>query len=109
MSSSLAGTQRRSKHAASDIKTDKTAPSKRLSSHVKQRGLEQSDVETEEKLRREFDLETKFGPVSGLTRMERWERAARMGLEPPAWVKDAIMREGLSSDTNAHLFTRGKV
>ena len=103
-SMSLAATQRR--------QSGKSASSKRLSSQAasKQRGLEVSasvDLEAlEHRLRREFDLENKYGPVTGMTRMERWERAQRMGLEPPAWVRDSIAQQGTDSAINAHLFTK---
>lgn len=33
---------------------------------------------------REFDLSSKYGPCMGISRLERWERAAKLGLEPPA-------------------------
>ncbi len=65
--------------------------------------------ELEQRLRSEFDLETKFGPVVGLSRLERWERAVRLGLEPPQWVRDTIVQHGTGHDLNAHVFTSGKV
>lgn len=30
-----------------------------------------------------FDLNYKYGPCTGLTRMERWDRALKLGLNPP--------------------------
>lgn len=33
---------------------------------------------------RQFDLTSKFGPCVGISRLERWERAAKLGLDPPA-------------------------
>jgi hypothetical protein len=94
--------------------------SKRLSSKVlseaqpqqqqqQQRGLEASLKDLELRLRSEFDLESKFGPVMGMTRMERFERAEKLCLSPPEWVKEAILVHGLDSDMNMHLFTRGKI
>ena len=65
--------------------------------------------ELEQRLRSEFDLETKYGPVVGLSRLGRWERAVRLGLEPPRWVRDTIVQHGTESDLNAHIFTSGKV
>ena len=35
---------------------------------------------------RAFDLDSKFGPCVAITRRERWERAAKLGLAPPADV-----------------------
>lgn len=63
----------------------------------------------EQRLRSEFDLETKYGPVVGLSRLGRWERAVRLGLDPPRWVRDTIVQHGTESDLNAHIFTSGKV
>ncbi len=97
---SLAATQKRKPRG-------QKASGKRLSSTLP-RGIG-SVEELEKRLRSEFDLETKYGPVVGLTRLERWERAVRLGLEPPVWVRDAITQHGTGHDVNAHVFTSGKV
>ena len=39
---------------------------------------------------RAFDLNYKFGPCIGPLRLERWERARRLGLDPPARVKEIL-------------------
>lgn len=39
---------------------------------------------------REFDLDAKFGPCAGITRLERWERAHELGLDPPVSVKSIL-------------------
>lgn len=39
---------------------------------------------------RAFDLNGKFGPCVNPTRLERWERAERLGLEPPQEVKELL-------------------
>lgn len=44
------------------------------------------DPAAEETLRA-FDLNGKFGPCVNPTRLERWERAERLGLDPPKEVK----------------------
>lgn len=41
--------------------------------------------EEEAKLR-QFDMDMRFGPCIGMTRLRRWERAVSMGLDPPADV-----------------------
>ncbi len=33
-----------------------------------------------------FDLSYEYGPCVGVTRLERWERALALGLNPPAEV-----------------------
>ncbi|PKI83349.1 hypothetical protein MVES1_002506 [Malassezia vespertilionis] len=37
-----------------------------------------------EQMLRVFDLNPKYGPCSGLTRLERWKRAEELGEEPPS-------------------------
>ncbi|XP_048381261.1 rho-related GTP-binding protein RhoA-C-like isoform X2 [Stegostoma tigrinum] len=38
-----------------------------------------------------FDLHWEYGPCCGITRMERWERANRMGLRPPQYIKEILL------------------
>ena len=45
--------------------------------------------EEEEALKR-FDLEAKYGPCIGLSRKQRWNRANRYGLAPPAKVRELL-------------------
>ncbi|KAK0501666.1 DNA polymerase delta, subunit 4-domain-containing protein [Armillaria luteobubalina] len=37
-----------------------------------------------------FDLSYEYGPCIGVTRLERWERAAKMGLNPPSEIYDIL-------------------
>lgn len=39
-----------------------------------------------------FDLTLEFGPCTGITRLERWERAQKHGLNPPNEVKDILLK-----------------
>jgi DNA polymerase delta subunit 4 len=39
-----------------------------------------------ERALRLFDLDTRFGPCACISRRARWERAAALGLDPPAEV-----------------------
>ena len=43
---------------------------------------------------RQFDLEVRFGPCMGISRLQRWERAQRLGKEPPADVKALLVKHG---------------
>ncbi|XP_017699743.2 DNA polymerase delta subunit 4-like [Phoenix dactylifera] len=43
----------------------------------------QDDYGPEEEKLRQFDMDMRYGPCLGLTRLQRWERAAAMGLHPP--------------------------
>lgn len=53
-----------------------------------------------ERVLRAFDFSTKFGPCVGLTRLQRWERAARLQLDPPVEVKQLLDKYGSSSRLN---------
>jgi len=54
------------------------------SSHVLVHGENESKFIT---ILRTFDLSCEYGPCVGVSRLERWERANAMGLEPPQEVK----------------------
>lgn len=38
-----------------------------------------------------FDFNVRFGPYLGISRLERWERGQRLGLEPPSEVRDILL------------------
>ncbi|XP_061198586.1 DNA polymerase delta subunit 4-like, partial [Neopsephotus bourkii] len=40
---------------------------------------------------RSFDLAWEYGPCTGITRLQRWERAQELGLSPPDTVRDALL------------------
>ncbi|KIK52340.1 hypothetical protein GYMLUDRAFT_180178 [Collybiopsis luxurians FD-317 M1] len=51
---------------------------------------------------RVFDLSYEYGPCFGVSRMERWERAEALGLNPPTEIRDILMtRQGLEDPTYA--------
>ncbi|NWR64462.1 DPOD4 polymerase, partial [Bucorvus abyssinicus] len=41
---------------------------------------------------RRFDLSREYGPCTGITRLQRWERAQALGLSPPRPVLDALLQ-----------------
>ncbi|KAI0036197.1 DNA polymerase delta, subunit 4-domain-containing protein, partial [Vararia minispora EC-137] len=44
---------------------------------------------------RVFDMSYEYGPCIGVTRLQRWERARALGLNPPQEVHDILVtREG---------------
>ncbi|KAJ4777428.1 DNA polymerase delta subunit 4 [Rhynchospora pubera] len=53
----------------------------------------------EEEALRQFDMDMKYGPCIGVGRLERWERAAAMGLHPPLHVREVLV--GLASGSMA--------
>ncbi|NWX35472.1 DPOD4 polymerase, partial [Notiomystis cincta] len=40
---------------------------------------------------RRFDLSWEYGPCTGITRLQRWERAQDLGLSPPGPIRDALL------------------
>jgi DNA polymerase delta subunit 4 len=57
-------------------------------------------TDEKEKILKQFDLATKFGPCIGISRLSRWERAEKKGLSPDPRVKHILL--GLSSN-ESHL------
>ncbi|KAJ7625500.1 DNA polymerase delta, subunit 4-domain-containing protein [Roridomyces roridus] len=49
---------------------------------------------------RVFDLSYEYGPCIGVTRLERWERAFAMGLNPPGEVKEILTCQQAANDTS---------
>lgn len=39
---------------------------------------------------RQFDMNSAYGPCLGMTRMERWERARKFGLNPPKDIETLL-------------------
>ncbi|PNW82761.1 hypothetical protein CHLRE_06g292950v5 [Chlamydomonas reinhardtii] len=56
--------------------------------------VSRADLSQDEQKLRKFDLTTKFGPCAGISRLERWERAAKFGLGPPEEVRAIILAAG---------------
>ncbi|GFR49919.1 hypothetical protein Agub_g12027 [Astrephomene gubernaculifera] len=65
-----------------------------LSRSIGEGAVSRADLTEDEQKLRKFDLQTKFGPCAGLTRLERWERAQKFGLAPPEEVRDIILALG---------------
>ncbi|NXD29848.1 DPOD4 polymerase, partial [Spelaeornis formosus] len=40
---------------------------------------------------RRFDLSWEYGPCTGITRLQRWERAQELGLSPPGPIRDVLL------------------
>ncbi|XP_043940097.1 DNA polymerase delta subunit 4 isoform X3 [Protopterus annectens] len=41
---------------------------------------------------KQFDLTWEYGPCIGITRLQRWERARLLGLDPPVKVKETVLK-----------------
>lgn len=51
-----------------------------------------------ERTLRLFDLDTAYGPCACISRRERWERAERLGLSPPAEVLSLLAVPGVPQE-----------
>ncbi|XP_028315788.1 DNA polymerase delta subunit 4 [Gouania willdenowi] len=40
----------------------------------------------------QFDLDWRFGPCTGISRLQRWERAKLHGLNPPEDIKELLLQ-----------------
>ncbi|KAL2020538.1 hypothetical protein VTK56DRAFT_8338 [Thermocarpiscus australiensis] len=54
---------------------------------------------TGEKVLRYFDVSSQYGPCIGITRIKRWQRAQRLGLNPPIEVLAVLLKEEAKGNT----------
>ncbi|XP_055809420.1 uncharacterized protein LOC129878213 [Solanum dulcamara] len=52
--------------------------------------LQADDYDGKEELLRQFDTNMTYGPCLGLSRLDRWERAKNLGLNPPRDVEPIL-------------------
>jgi len=57
-----------------------------------------------DKVLRSFDLNNAYGPAVGMTRLERWERAMSLGLNPPSDILDILKSSGRDPNIIESLF-----
>lgn len=63
----------------------------------------QSPIHT---IMRNFDLTPKFGPCVGISRLDRYRRAEKMGMKPPVEVLRILETEEGLRDWNNDLFSQ---
>lgn len=57
-----------------------------------------------------FDMTSEYGPCVGMTRLERWERAETLGLNPPPEVRQILLtKEGVEKEEYAQCVLYGEV
>ncbi|KAG2137740.1 DNA polymerase delta, subunit 4-domain-containing protein [Suillus cothurnatus] len=57
-----------------------------------------------------FDMSYEYGPCVGMSRIERWERAASLGLNPPDEVRHILLtKEGVEKDEYSQSVLYGEV
>uniref|UniRef100_V9LJW0 DNA polymerase delta subunit 4-like protein n=1 Tax=Callorhinchus milii TaxID=7868 RepID=V9LJW0_CALMI len=59
---------------------------------------------TELRRLQQFDLTLEYGPCVGISRMIRWERAERLGLNPPPVVRNLVLRHEGDSEYEQSLW-----
>ncbi|CAM8968443.1 unnamed protein product [Rhodiola kirilowii] len=48
------------------------------------------DHDKHENMLRQFDLNMVYGPCIGMSRLERWERAKKLGMNPPGHIESLL-------------------
>ncbi|PON77596.1 DNA polymerase delta, subunit [Parasponia andersonii] len=83
-------------HAAAALGPDVTQPPALLSGASPDL---QDDYDKEEEELRQFDMNMAYGPCLGMSRLARWERASRLGLNPPQLILHLLQT---SSNVRSH-------
>ncbi|XP_070684113.1 DNA polymerase delta subunit 4 [Pempheris klunzingeri] len=67
----------------------------------------ESDAAREEELQklRQFDLDWRFGPCTGISRMQRWERAKLHGLNPPEEIRYLLLQTHIGPEYDLSLWS----
>ncbi|KAI0911029.1 DNA polymerase delta, subunit 4-domain-containing protein [Ustulina deusta] len=64
-----------------------------IESERRTKRLHQEGLSLAEKILRYWDVSSQYGPCVGVSRLKRWQRADRIGLNPPLEVLAVLMRE----------------
>ncbi|XP_037620655.1 DNA polymerase delta subunit 4 [Sebastes umbrosus] len=54
---------------------------------------------------RQFDLDWRFGPCTGISRLQRWERAKLHGLSPPEEIRYLLLQTHTDNEYNQSLWS----
>ncbi|XXG97350.1 hypothetical protein Hte_003647 [Hypoxylon texense] len=65
--------------------------------------VHQEDLTQAEKVLRYWDVSSQYGPCVGISRMKRWKRAEKLGLNPPLEVLAVLLKEESEGTENAHM------
>lgn len=69
-------------------------------------GIGDKYEDKEEEVLRQFDMNMAYGPCLGMSRVDRWDRACRLGLNPPKDVRTLL---DLGSDARSQCLWDGRV
>ncbi|KAJ4866680.1 polymerase delta 4 [Raphanus sativus] len=56
------------------------------------------DYDEKEEMLRQFDMNMAYGPCVGMTRLDRWERALRLGMNPPSEIDKLLKTDKVQQD-----------
>ncbi|XP_010549000.1 PREDICTED: uncharacterized protein LOC104820303 [Tarenaya hassleriana] len=56
------------------------------------------DYDKNEEILRQFDMNMAYGPCLGMTRQARWERARRLGMNPPNEIESLLKNEKVQQE-----------
>ncbi|KAI1767072.1 hypothetical protein GGR53DRAFT_463814 [Hypoxylon sp. FL1150] len=65
--------------------------------------VHQEDLLQAEKILRYWDVSSQYGPCVGISRMKRWKRADKLGLNPPLEVLAVLQQEESEGMEKAHM------
>ncbi|KAM7009578.1 LOW QUALITY PROTEIN: DNA polymerase delta subunit 4 [Tautogolabrus adspersus] len=54
---------------------------------------------------KQFDLDWRFGPCTGISRLQRWERAKLHGTNPPVEIRDLLLQTQNDLEYNQSLWS----
>ncbi|KAM9792275.1 LOW QUALITY PROTEIN: DNA polymerase delta subunit 4 [Neosynchiropus ocellatus] len=57
---------------------------------------------------RQFDLDWRFGPCTGISRLQRWERAQVHGLNPPEEIRYLLLQTHTDPEYSQRYFYRSQ-
>ncbi|XP_015695923.1 uncharacterized protein LOC102719320 [Oryza brachyantha] len=83
---------------AKSTKASKKASKKKPQNCSQSQDCRRLPGDEEEELLRLFDMDMTYGPCIGITRLRRWERAAALGLCPPAHLRDLLLPSPLPAN-----------
>ncbi|KAI9319821.1 DNA polymerase delta, subunit 4-domain-containing protein [Dichotomocladium elegans] len=85
------GASREVKHMGIGVEeSKKKQTATKITPRARTAGIHQENLSDTDIMLRQFDLNYDYGPCCGLTRLERWERAKNLGLNPPPEVREAL-------------------
>ncbi|XP_029000364.1 DNA polymerase delta subunit 4 isoform X2 [Betta splendens] len=64
-----------------------------------------NDAGKEELELRQFDMDWRFGPCTGISRLQRWERASLHGLNPPEEIRELLQKTHSEPKYNLSLWS----